>query len=231
VVTRALVLAGGFGPSRTELDATWPGWADGLELVIAADAGALLAGPLGVRLDLIVGDADSLGEPGLAAFAGQGIAIDRSPSDKDESDLELALRAAIGRGARAIVVLGAFGGRVDHLLVNVSLLALPGLAGREVTLLDGRTRVRLVDGTPAGPVRLDLTHRPGALVTLLPFEGSADGVTTGGLRWPLAGATLEPGSSLGLSNEVLGLRPPEAWVEIRAGRLLVIETILLGSEP
>ncbi len=231
MLTRALVLAGGSGPSRAELDAAWPDWADGLELVIAADAGALLAGPLGVHLDLIVGDADSLGEPGLAGFAAQGIAIDRSPADKDESDLELGLRAAIGRDAQSIVVLGAFGGRLDHQLVNVSLLALPGLAGRAVALLDGRTRVRLLEGVQTGPVRLGLTRRPGALVTLLAFDGPASGVTTGGLRWPLAGATLGTGSSLGLSNEVLALRPPDAWVELRAGRLLVIETILLGSEP
>ena len=169
MLTRALVLAGGSGPSRAELDAVWPDWADGLELVIAADAGALLAGLLGVHLDLIVGDADSLGEPGLA--------------------------------------------------------------GRAVALLDGRTRVRLLDGVQTGPARLGLTRRPGALVTLLAFDGPAGGVTTGGLRWPLAGATLGTGSSRGLSNEVVGPNSPNAWVELLAGRLLVIETILLGSAP
>ena len=231
MVTRALVLASGSGPSRADLDASWPGWDGGLGVVIAADGGALLAGPLGVQLDLIVGDGDSLGEAALARFAAAGVAIERSPADKDESDLELALRAAAERGAGSIVVLGAFGGRVDHGLVNVSLLAMPALAGRDVALLDGRTRVRLLAGGAPNPGALVLTSRSATLVTLLAFDGPAIGVTTGGLRWPLADARLEAGSSLGLSNELRADGTVGPSVALQAGRLLVIETTLLGSEP
>jgi thiamine pyrophosphokinase len=231
VVTHALVLAGGSGPSRAELDASWPGWDDGLGLVIAADAGARLARSLGLRLDLVVGDGDSLDPILLVELVAQGIPIERSSPNKDESDLELALRAALARDARSIVVLGAFGGRVDHFLVNVALLGLPGLAGRAVALLDGRTRVRLLEAAGPGPRRLTLSDRPGGLVTLLAVNGPAGGVSTGGLRWALSGATLPPGSSRGLSNELAGPDRGRAWVEIGTGRLLVIETSLLGSAP
>ena len=57
MVTRALILAGGAEPRRVRLDVAWPGWDDEVALVIGADAGALLAEPLGLPLDLIVGDA------------------------------------------------------------------------------------------------------------------------------------------------------------------------------
>ena len=235
MVTRALVLAGGSGPQRAALDAAWPGWDAGCELVVGADAGALLAAPLGLALDLVVGDFDSLGEPALAALARAGVAIERSPTDKDASDTELALLAAAARGATSIVVLGAFGGRLDHALANVWILCHPALAGRSVALLDDRTRVRLLDAAdPPGsrpPAGLDLAGGPGGLVSLLPFDGPAIGVTTRGLRWALAGARLPAGISRGLSNEVVG--PPAAppRVELQGGRLLVIETTLIGSPP
>src|ERR1019366_913742 len=142
MVTRVLILAGGSGPRRAELNHAWPGWDEALEFIIAADAGALLAEPLGLRLDLVVGDGDSLGDSALAELGRSGVAIDRSPADKDASDTELALIAAGERGATDVIVLGAFGGRVDHHFANVWILAHPALAGRTVTLLDGRTRVR-----------------------------------------------------------------------------------------
>ncbi|MFI5199802.1 MAG: hypothetical protein ACHQXL_05460, partial [Candidatus Limnocylindrales bacterium] len=111
-----------------------------------------------------------------------------------------------------------------------------GLAGAGVTMLDGRTRIRLLSGPRPGSgragrsgYRLGLTERPGDLVTLLPFGGPAEGVTTHGLRWPLAASTLPLGSSLGLSNEVLGETAGPPWVELERGHLLIIETSLLGS--
>ena len=178
---RALILAGGASPHRPGLDAAWPGWDRDLDVVIAADAGALLAAPLGLSLDLIVGDGDSLGEEALAAFIEQGVAVERAPIDKDSSDTELALVAAAVSGATDLVVVGAFGGRLDHALANIWILAHPRLAGRTVALLDDRTRVRLLTAPAAGsPTRtaVALAGRAGDLVTLLPLDGPATGVTT-----------------------------------------------------
>jgi thiamine pyrophosphokinase len=225
MATRALILAGGTAPRRAELDAAWPGWDRAIDLVVAADAGALLARPLGLGLDLIVGDADSLGEARLARFAAGGVAVERSPTDKDASDTELAVLAAAERGATELVVLGAFGGRLDHALANAWILAHPALEGRVVALLDGQTRVRQL----IGGAGLDLDGRAGNLVTLLPFDGPALGVTASGLRWPLADATLPVGFSRGLSNEVVAGEGRAPRVELGSGRLLIIETTLIGS--
>ncbi|MEA2545267.1 MAG: thiamine pyrophosphokinae [Chloroflexota bacterium] len=221
--THALVLGDGSVPAAARLDAVWPGWSAGLDLVIAADGGARHATAVGRSIDLWVGDGDSIGEAGLAAIAEAGIPIRRSPVDKDESDTELALLAALEAGARRVTILGALGGeRFDHGLANVWLLGHPGLAGCDVRLLDATVRIRLV-----GPGRADLGGRIGDLVTLLPFGGDATGLTTDGLRYPLQGESLRSGPSRGLSNvRVAG----DAGLTVGSGRILVLETPARFSE-
>ncbi|MGH2407000.1 MAG: thiamine diphosphokinase [Candidatus Limnocylindrales bacterium] len=211
-------MADGDVPARAALDAAWPGWADDVDRVVAADGGAAAATSLGLRLDLVVGDMDSIGPNDLAQVRVRGIALDVRPVDKDESDTEIALRAALEGGATAVTVLGATGGaRIDHALANVWLLALPAASGRAVVLLDARSRLRLLDG----PGRAELSGFAGDLVSLLPFDGLATGVTTEGLAYPLRDEDLPVGPSRGLSNVRTG---HVANVSLRAGRLLIIET-------
>jgi thiamine pyrophosphokinase len=226
MVMRALIVADGDPPDPAALDATWPGWADDIDLVVAADGGAIGARGAGLRVDLVVGDGDSLGESGLTALAAEGVAIERSPPDKDESDTELAVLACLQRGATSITIVGAFGGRLDHELANISLLALPALGERSVQLLDGQTRVRLIRGPAAGgaggePARMDLSGRLGDLVTLLPLADAVEGITTEGLRYPLRDEGLRPGPARGLSNVRVGRK---ASVTVRRGLLLVVES-------
>jgi thiamine pyrophosphokinase len=190
--------------------------------VVAADGGASRALDLGCRPDVVVGDGDSLGEAGLARLRAAGIALELAPVAKDESDTELAVLAAVRRGAERLTLLGALGGpRLDHALANVWLLAHPALAGVHVVILDGRTRVRLLTAGPAGPAVAVIAGRPGDLVTLLPFGEDALGVTTSGLAYPLDCELLRVGPARGLSNVRTG---PDACVSLRSGRLLVVET-------
>lgn len=219
---RALVLADGDSPTREALDSAWPGWAVGIDLVVAADGGARLADALGLRIDAWVGDGDSLGTAALDRLRDGGVPIDLSPEDKDASDAELGLVAAIRAGAKDVTILGALGGpRLDHALANVVLLAHPAAAGCAVRLLDGGARVRLLTAPgPAGrPVSIQLAGRIGDLVSLVPM-GDVAGVTTAGLRYPLADESLPAGPARGLSN-IRATSPAE--VRIRAGRLLVVE--------
>lgn len=216
-VIHALVLADGSVPEVADLDRAWPGWSDGIDLVVAADGGARHAARLGRGIDRWVGDADSIGEAELERLAAANVAIDRRPTDKDETDAELALATAAAAGARRITVLGALGGsRIDHELGNVWLLAMAELAGRGVVLLDAAARLRL-----AGPGVVDLRGRVGDLVSLLPFGGDVAGVVTRGLRYPLRDEPLVAGPARGLSNV---RDAPDASLTVRAGRILVIET-------
>jgi thiamine pyrophosphokinase len=213
----ALILADGTVEPAADLERAWPGWSDGVDLVIAADGGARHAASLRRRIDLWVGDGDSIAPPELDRLAAAGVRIERSPTDKDETDAELAVLAAIRAGPTRITVLGALGGeRLDHELGNVWLLAHPGLQGRDVRLLGAATRIRL-----AGPGRIDLGGRAGDLVSLLPFGGDVLGITTEGLRYPLRDEPLRIGPSRGLSNVRTSA---EAGLTIREGRLLVVET-------
>ena len=222
--TGALVVADGDVPGRAVLDAAWPGWADDVGLVIAADGGWDKAAAIGLVPDLLVGDADSLPEERFAQLAASGVPVERSPVAKDESDTELAILAALRRGATHVTVLGALGGkRFDHALANVGLLGLPGPGDAEVELLDGCTRVRLLRAPAAGggPATLSLSGEIGDLVSLLPRGVPAVGITTEGLLYPLRDETLPPGPARGLSNVRVAA---EASVSFRRGSLLVIET-------
>ena len=121
--------------------------------VIAADRGAApcagvgLAGPPADRRPGL-----AAGRRGRDARQAAGIPIITAPPDKDETDLELALARRPGRGrAEEIVICAALGGRTDHLLANVLLLARPELAELDVCIADGpeigAAAARAVSGT------------------------------------------------------------------------------------
>jgi len=188
------------------------------DFVVAADGGALALERWKLLPHLVVGDMDSLGDAGVERMARQGIAVATFSETKDESDLELAVAHAIAAGATEIVLLGALGGeRLDHETANLLLLADPGYDGVRLEARRGALRIRATRGDGS----LSLAGPVGALVTLLPVNGDAEGVTTEGLRYPLRDETLRFGRARGLSNEVDSL---PAMVTVRKGSLLVFET-------
>ncbi len=212
VGVKAIVVAGG--------DAA-PGDAAqlvGTDLVIAADSGAAWLASLGVRPDLVVGDMDSVDPALLERLAADGTTIERHPVAKDASDAELAVDRAVRAGADEVVIIGALrGGRLDHELANLLLLADPAWRGRELRIVRGGTVAQALRGGE----QMSLAGDEGDLVTLLPIAGDAVGVYTHGLEYGLDGETLSMGRSRGLSNHVV--RAP-ASVSLDDGTLLVIET-------
>jgi thiamine pyrophosphokinase len=190
--------------------------------VIAADRGAAHARAWGWPLDLLVGDLDSLGAEEEAVAAASGVPVITAPAAKDETDLELALAYALAQGPDEIFICGALGGRTDHLVANVLLLARPELAGRRATLVAGRESIRLLRGDSSSPAHLELPGALGDLLSLLPLGGDALGVTTEGLLYPLHDETLFLGQARGVSNVFTGAR---ADITLRRGLLLVIHTV------
>ncbi len=220
----ALILADGESPARLELDLAWPGWDADVGLVIAADGGARHAVRLGVSIDAWVGDGDSLDADGMAALAASGVPMERASPHKDESDTELAVRAALLRGATGVVIVGGLGGaRIDHALANIGLLAMAELVGRRATLIDARSRITLVraPARDGAAVRRELAGRTGDLVSLLPLGPGVDGVTTSGLAYPLVDEALPEGPTRGLSNVRTSA---DASVTVRSGLLLIVES-------
>lgn len=221
---RALVLADGDVADRSVFDAAWPGWSDGVSLVVAADGGARHAAVLGLVIDRWVGDGDSIAPAELDSLRAFGVPIELVAADKNESDTELAISAAVAAGADEVTILGAFGGRrLDHAIANLTLLAHPALGRRQAVLLDGSARVRLVraPGPDPGQVVTSLAGRVGDLVSLIPFGGDAEGIATSGLHYPLRDETLVLGTARGLSNI---RRATDASFVLGRGAILVIET-------
>jgi thiamine pyrophosphokinase len=212
VVPAAIVFAGS-GPVGPAVRARLPVDAD----VLAADSGLGVANALGVHVDHLVGDLDSVDPAALEGAVAAGTTVDRHPAEKDATDLELALDAAIARGARRVVVVDGGGDRLDHLLGNLLLLASSGMAGIDVEAYTGSARVVLARG---GSPPVAIAGEPGSLVSLLPVGGPARGIVTDGLRYPLRNEELPAGTSRGVSNELVGAR---ATVHLAQGLLLVVQ--------
>jgi thiamine pyrophosphokinase len=181
--------------------------------VVAADKGLEHALSLGLDVTLAVGDFDSASPEAVAVAESAGVRIERHPEEKDATDLELALDAAAAREPRRIVVLAGAGGRLDHELSTLLLLASDRYAPVEIDAFVGPTRVHIVRGTRT------LAGTPGELVSLLAVGGAAVGVTTEGLEYPLRGETLEAGTSRGISNVFAA---DTAHVSVENGVLLAL---------
>lgn len=189
--------------------------ADGLpspDRVVCADSGVTLALDLGIDIDLVVGDLDSVPAGDLRRALDAGAALHRHPPDKDHTDLELALQVG-AQDTDLVVVVGGAGGRLDHALANVAALASDTLADVEVRARLGPADVHVVRGA----AELDLPV--GATVTLLPSGGPAQGITTSGLRYPLENGQLTAWSARGVSNIV---EHTPVHLEVETGCVLVV---------
>jgi thiamine pyrophosphokinase len=203
-----VVVAGGEAPA-TEAALAVPSGAP----VVAADGGVDHARSLGLEVTLAIGDFDSASASGVAAAEAGGARVERHPAAKDATDLELALDAALALAPERILVLAGVGDRLDHLASALLLLGSPRYAAVDLDAQIGASLVHVVRD------RRRLEGRAGELVSLLPLHGAAEGVTTEGLDFPLAGETLEAGSSRGVSNVFTG---DAATVEVERGVLLAI---------
>ena len=206
----AIVFAGG---ERVDVAPLPPLPSDAL--LIAADGGLAEAERLGLQVDVIVGDLDSVDPVALEAAVTAGAAIERHSRNKDATDLELAFDHATRSGCRRIIVVGGLGGRIDHLLANALLLGTAPVDRIVIEWWAGAARVSVVRSHRS----LQAAADEGDIVSLIPIGGSATGIRTTGLRWQLAGDTLEPGSTRGISNEAANSR---FSISVEGGVLLVV---------
>jgi len=173
--------------------------------VIAADDGIRHARELSLSPELWVGDFDSAPKEPPIALAG----LNRAPfpADKDQTDGELAIEAAIARGAKRITLVGALGGpRSDHAFAHLVLMLRYFHAGIEIELNDG-----IEVAFPLSPETRRFEIEPGTQFSILKF-GAIEGLTIEGAKWPLANIDLPFSSILTQSNEALGT------ISVRVGK-------------
>lgn len=184
------------------------------DLIICADGGANHLRKLCKLPDILVGDFDSISEGDMDFLLAAKVETVRFPSEKDATDTQLALQLAMDKGCDEVILLGAAGTRLDHTLANIFLLRMLLEAGVAGILADEHNEIRMINKS------IKLTKEKDARISLVPVGGKATGVTTEGLYYPLEDATLEFGTTWGVSNE---FAEETASVTIKEGLLLVIK--------
>lgn len=209
-MSRFAILLGGAVTRTPELDAEIAG-----ARVIAADSGIRHADVLGLAPELWLGDFDSVREGHWDGYP--DIPREVFPSDKDKTDGELAVEAAIKRGATSLVLVGAFGGpRQDHIMLHLAQAIRLTEAGIPTVLTSGNQIGRpLVCGQ-----QHVFDYPDGTLFSVLPFT-ALSGLTIQGAKWPLDAVEVPFGSSLTVSNVVDG----DLKISLRQGRALLLVTL------
>lgn len=181
-------------------------------LVIAADGGLNHAREMGINVDFVIGDFDSL----VGEIPQSGDVV-RLPAQKDDPDLLSALKVGWNRGAREFHIIGALGGRIDHTIANIQLLALIAQHGGIGFLYgNGFIVTAMRDG------RLDFqawSAGVGRMVSVFSHDDQSHGVTERGLKYELTDATLANTVVRGLSNEFCDNTP--ASIDVSDGTLIV----------
>lgn len=194
------------------------------EYVIAVDGGLSACMDLGVYPDLVVGDFDTLGRETLEIYRkNSNLRFDIHEPEKDETDTELAVGSALKAGCTCMDVLGATGGRLDHEISNIHLLAQAKKRGLSVSLYDARNKICLLDSEIEKEkvfVKKDLY---GKYVSFLPLTENVRGITLTGFKYPLnkKNISILENPSLCVSNE---LSEATAVMSFEAGILICVES-------
>lgn len=203
---RGIIFAGG----DFSLPADFKEITDNADFTVCADSGYDNAVRAAVVPDVIIGDMDSVGRslPGNTE-------IIKLKCEKDDTDTEASIDYLIEKGCSEIVLLCALGGRLDHELANIMLTVYAAKRGAKLIVKSENTEILLIEN------HAEITGQKGDLLTLLPLLGDAEGVTLSGLKYPLEGATLHAGKTVGVSNEFVG---GKAEVRLEKGLILTIKT-------
>ncbi len=186
------------------------------DLIIAADAGYLTAKKMSITPDVVLGDFDTLGEENIP----DGVECLRVPREKDDTDTQLAVRVAIERGTKEIVIVGGLGGRLDHTLSTLAILE--DLWERKndrifATLTDGKNRVRFIRNS--GTILPRSQYR---YFSLIAADETVKGITLDGCKYPLKNGRISRRNQWAVSNEITGNC---ALIEIKRGGVWVIESM------
>ena len=188
--------------------------AESFNLIIGVDGGTQYANALNLTPDIIIGDMDSLTDSDRQKFNKAEFIL--YPTDKDETDLELALQYAVKMEAEKIVMIGAMGGRMDMTIANIMLISQIDPASQLIEIWHGEQT-----GFSINPPGKDVYGQPGDTISIIPLNGVASGVTTRGLEYALNNENLLQGSVRGISNVFM---ESSAHISLDDGLLLAVHT-------
>ena len=191
---------------------------EGNKNIIGVDKGMEFLYRNQIMPSYIVGDFDSVSEEIGNYYRKQtDVPIREYNPVKDASDTEIAIRLAVTLGCKELLILGATGGRLDHLWANVQFLAIPMKAGIDARILDEQNRIRLIKGE----ITLKRTEAYGPYFSVFPLGDKIYGFNITGARYPLKDHTLTPYDSLCLSNQ---FAEDEVRISAPDGVVILMET-------
>ena len=182
------------------------------DLCIAADQGYHTAKALGERVDLLLGDFDSIG----SVPRDEGVEIRQVPAEKDYTDTQLAVEIALERGAEDIVIIGGLSGRLDHTLSTLAILEDLYARGVYCTVTDGQNRARYMKSTSTL-----IARSPYKYLSIIAADEVVKGVDIEGCKYPLKKATLRRSHQFAVSNEIMG---NVAFISVKKGGVFMIES-------
>lgn len=181
--------------------------------IIATDGAWAKAHERGIKVDLVIGDADSLTEAERILLCSSPVEVLTYPCEKDWTDLELALDNALSRNPDRISIYGALGGRVDHSLASLFLLEKGVVAKVPIEIIAGDERIFLLADRCEVP-----DAQIGDRISLLSLAETVK-IKTTGLKYTLNNDPLRRASSKGISNEIIS---SPVRLEVKDGLALVI---------
>ncbi|MDE6615865.1 MAG: thiamine diphosphokinase [Lachnospiraceae bacterium] len=195
------------------------------DTVVCADSGLDAAKKLGLDIDFLLGDFDSVQKDTLAQFMEENALnssntkFARYPAEKDYTDMHLILEWAVGQKPSEIIILGATGGRLDHLVANINILMLPLASNIPAYIIDRNNKLCLTGSRHV--IRREDSRLK--YISVYPLTDKVTGVSLQGVKYPLEDAVLEKGGSTTVSNE-FATNAGEAVVSLDTGILIVIQS-------
>ena len=181
------------------------------DFYIFCDGGLKHQDKLNVQADLIVGDFDSWNE---ALPKAETIQL---PCEKDDTDLFFAAKEAVKRGFDDFIILGAIGGRLDHSMVNISVLLYLYENHKKALILDDFSEMEIAGNCNTKTYVSDKF----SYFSLISLTGNAEGVTIRNAKYPLKDGIITPEWQFAVSNEVIHGKTAE--IEVKNGNVLIVK--------
>ena len=179
------------------------------DLVIACDGGYVYCQEKEIRIDLVVGDFDSLG------YTPEHANVITLKPEKDETDTEWAVREGWKRGYREFVIYGGTGGRFSHTMANIQILTALAIHGGHGILIGENGWYRVICNE-----EISFGAEETGFLSVFCLGDQAEGVCEEGLKYLLTDAVLNKGNPIGISNEFIG---KESRVVVKEGTLLLVK--------